>query len=137
MSKASISYPSDRVIRELEGLIGKYGCPKYIRTDNGPEFQSGTYKKWCSDNGIQVVYSEPGKPMQNGYVERFNRTIREDILDAYLFHSVSQFNLIAEEWREEYNRSHPHKSLGHKSPQEYRKRKSPSLGLAPEKDLYC
>ena len=130
LSNGSISYPASRVIRDLENIANQKGYPKYIRTDNGPEFQSGTYKEWCSAKGIQVVYAEPGKPMQNGYVERFNRTFREDILDAYIFHSVNQFNVLANEWREEYNAKHPHKSLGRKSPLEYRKRKPISSGLA-------
>lgn len=137
ISRGSISYPADRVIRELEEIVRQVGCPKYIRTDNGPEFQSGKYKEWCSENGIQVVYAEPGKPMQNGYVERFNRTFREDVLDAYLFNTVAQFNVLANEWRKEYNSKHPHKSLGHKSPTEYRKRKNLSSGLALKKELFC
>lgn len=137
MSKGSISYPAERVIRDLEDIAARDGYPKYIRTDNGPEFQSNAYKEWCLKNDIKAVYAPPGKPMQNGYVERFNRTLREDVLDAYLFYSVDQFNLLAEEWRKEYNRTHPHKSLGRKSPSEYRKRKNPYLGLAPDKELFC
>ncbi|HKK88678.1 MAG TPA: IS3 family transposase [Saprospiraceae bacterium] len=136
MSKCSISYPSERVIRELEMLAEQVGYPKHIRTDNGPEFQSRTYKAWCQSKGIQVVYSEPGKPMQNGYVERFNRTFREDVLDAYLFNSISQVNVIAEKWKEEYNNKHPHKSLGRMSPREYRKRTTFSSASRLKKRSY-
>lgn len=130
LSKGSISYPAQRVIRDLERIGSQIGYPKCIRTDNGPEFQSNTYKDWCTVKGIQTVYAEPGKPMQNGYVERFNRTFREDVLDAYLFYSVQQFNLLANDWRKDYNNTHPHTSLGRKSPLEYRKRKPLSSGLA-------
>ena len=132
LNKGSISYPSERVLRELDQLIESYGKPKYIRTDNGPEFRSGDYAEWMSSKGIKAVYTEPGKPMQNGYVERFNRTFREDILVAYLFSSISQFNVLAEKWMEDYNNTHPHKSLGNKSPREYAQRSYPILGLAPK-----
>lgn len=66
LSEGSLSFPSERVIRELEALIAYYGKPKFIWTDNGPEFISIAYKQWCEDKGITRVYSEPGKPMQNG-----------------------------------------------------------------------
>ena len=95
LSEGSLSFPSERVIRQLEELLVYYGKPKYIRTDNGPEFTSIVYRKWCKDNGIIRVYSEPGKPMQNGYIERFNRTFREDVLDAYLLSSLKQFQIIS------------------------------------------
>lgn len=128
-NKGSISFPSRRVLRELEELIEYYGKPKFIRTDNGPEFRSNEYKKWFERHGIERVYSEPGKPMQNGYIERFNRTFREDVLDAYLFSSISQFQIIADKWCEDYNDNHPHGSLGRKSPREYGKRHHHSLDL--------
>ena len=119
INEGSIAFPSTRVIRSLERAIEEVGKPSYIRTDNGPEFISKEYKGWCKKNGIIPIYSEPGKPMQNGYIERFNRTFREDILDAYIFSSISQFNIIAEKWMTDYNDFHPHKSLGRKSPREF------------------
>ena len=127
----SISYPSSRVIRQLEILKSEYGLPRHIRTDNGPEFISKEYKDWCSKNKVSPVYAAPGKPMQNGYVERFNRTFREDILDAYLFSSTAQYNGIAEDWCDDYNRYHPHDSLGKKSPREFAPRRQLCSGLAP------
>jgi putative transposase len=131
-NEGGVSYPSQRVLRQLELLKSEYGLPKYIRTDNGSEFRSDEYKAWCLKNGVEPVYTEPGKPMQNGYVERFNRTFREDILDAYLFSSVSQYNRIAERWNEDYNWYHPHDSLGKKSPREFASRQSASLaGASP------
>lgn len=119
ISEGSISFPSARVIKELEQLKEDVGLPKYIRTDNGPEFISKEYKQWCQKNNVTPVYAEPGKPMQNGYVERFNRTFREDVLDAYLFSSINQFNIISQKWRDDYNEFHPHDSLGNKSPKEF------------------
>jgi len=132
VSQGSISYPSLGVTRVLEQLGEEIGYPKYLRTDNGPEFISKDYKKWCLKNKITRVYSEPGKPMQNGYVERFNRTFREDILDSYMFSSVSQFNVISEKWKKDYNETHPHKSLKNKSPRDYAQRSHPYLGLSPK-----
>ena len=131
LNRGSISYPSKRVLRELELLIEMYGKPRFIRTDNGPEFRSEDYEQWMEGNDIQPVYTEPGNPMQNGYVERLNRTFREDVLDAYEFDSVSQFNIIAENWQEDYNTNHPHQSLGNMSPREFAQRSHPLLGLAP------
>ena len=84
----SISYPTLHVLRRLQKLKKEAGILSYIRTDNGPEFISKEYINWCEKHHIQRVYSEPSKPMQNGYIERFNRTFREDVLGAYLFRSL-------------------------------------------------
>ena len=132
LSEGSLSFPSERVTRQLEELLEHYGKPKYIRTDNGPEFTSRVYRKWCEDNGIIRVYSEPGKPMQNGYIERFNRTFREDVLDACLLSSLKQFQIISDIWRADYNDNHPHTSLGGKSPKEFGNRNQHTLGLSPK-----
>ena len=116
VAHGSTNYPSVRVIDRLEELKREKGLPKYIRTDNGPEFISYEYKEWCKKNDVIPVYSNPGRPMENGYIERFNRTFREDVLDANYFSSTSQFNIVAERWMDDYNQNHPHKSLGYKSP---------------------
>jgi len=131
LSQGSISFPSARVVRHLEELMEYYGKPKCIRTDNGPEFRSKEYKEWAKKRGITRVYSEPGKPMQNGYVERFNRTFREDILDAYVFSSIAQFQITADKIMEDYNDNHPHQSLGGLSPKAFGNRKHPYGGLSP------
>jgi len=129
LAKGSLSYPSLRVIRELEELIVCYGKPKAIRSDNGPEFISSEYRNWCDNNGIKKLYSSPGKPMENGYVERFNRTFREDVMDAYLFSSINQFNLVSDVAIQDYNCNHPHKSLGRKTPIEFAPRNESSIGV--------
>jgi len=128
LAKGSMSYPSRRVIRELEELINWYGKPKAIRSDNGPEFISLEYRNWCDKNGIKKLYSSPGKPMENGYIERFNRTFREDVMDAYLFSSINQFNLVSDTIVKDYNYNHPHKSLGRNTPVEFAPRDKPSIG---------
>jgi len=129
VNEGGISLPSSRVIRSLNRLIEELGKPKYIRSDNGPEFISREYRDWCEEQGITPLYISPGKPMENGYIERFNRTFREDVLDAYLFTSISQYNLVAEKWREDYNDNHPHQSLQNKSPREYAPRRHHPSGV--------
>jgi len=114
--KTNLSLPAERVTRLLDQVIEIHGAPEYIRCDNGPEFISYHFKDWASQNGIAILFIEPGKPHQNGLIERFNRTFREDVLDAYLFSSFSQLQIICDRWREQYNMQHPHQSLGGISP---------------------
>jgi len=111
-----ISMSSERVTRILDELVELKGKPQGIRTDNGPEFTSVNYITWCETNNIVAKFIQPGKPNQNGYVERFNRTFREDVLDAYIFTSIRQMQMKADLWKEEYNNGHPHGSLGRLSP---------------------
>ena len=112
------SFPGEHVVRVLEQLIELRGKPQQIRTDNGPEFRH-VYEDFCINNGIQPVKIQPGKPSQNGYIERFNRYYREDVLDAHIFENLTQVRTITEEWMEDYNENHPHASLGNKSPKEF------------------
>ena len=109
--EVGISISSERVTRILDWVIELKGKPERIRTDNGPEFTSHHYMLWCEINGIRAKHIQPGKPNQNGYVERFNRTYREDVLDAYLFESISQLQVMSNKWQEDYNYGHPHQSL--------------------------
>ena len=111
-----ISMPSARVIRILEQVIECKGKPERIRTDNGPEFISLEIEEWFKHNTIDHLAIQPGKPNQNGFVERFNRTFREDILDAYIFESYHQLQIISDEWKDKYNNGHPHQSLNGMTP---------------------
>jgi putative transposase len=113
------SLPAERVIRVLEMLISWRGCPSQIRTDNGPELISRRLEQWARDHGIVLAHIQPGKPAQNGYIERFNRTFREDVLDAYLFSSLEEVREITEQWIEEYNLIRPHEALQGLSPYQY------------------
>ena len=114
--KVGISFPADRVIRVLEQVRETKGAPDQIRVDNGPEFISYKLRDYCKSKGIKVNYIQPGKPNQNGYIERFNRTYREDVLDAYIFENLSQVQILSDKWKEEYNYGHPHQSLKRMSP---------------------
>lgn len=116
ITECGISMPSERVTRLLEQIIEQRGKPASIRTDNGPEFTSHHFVDWCKENEIETKYIQPGKPHQNGYIERFNRTFREDVLDAYIFENLRQLRVVSQKWQDEYNYGHPHQSLGGMTP---------------------
>jgi len=113
------SLPSARIIRSLEVVGSERGFPKYIRSDNGPEFISRSFRKFCCSHRIRHRRIEPGKPQQNSYIERFNRSYREDVLDMYAFENLRQARELTSEWLIEYNHDRGHDSLGGKSPIEY------------------
>ena len=114
------SLPTLRLIRCLEMLESTRGLPRMIRVDNGPEFISVQLDEWCRSKKITLVFIQPGKPMQNGYVERCNGNIRRELLNAYLFQTMDEVREKAEEWRYDYNNTRPHASLGYVPPAEYK-----------------
>jgi putative transposase len=105
---ADYSIPGYKVVMVLEDIIRERGRPGQIRVDNGPEFLSFVFTDWCKKKGITIRYIQPGKPMQNGYIERLNRTFREDVLDAYLFETLEQLRILCDEWAYDYNHLKPH-----------------------------
>lgn len=113
------SLPALRVIRVLEKIIRVKGKPKYLRTDNGPEFISFMLRQWCAMNNIIILYIQPGRPMQNAYVERKNGSLRRELLNAYLFDSLREVRIMCEEWRAYYNTERPHKALKYLTPEKY------------------
>ena len=110
------SLPALRVIRVLDQLIAERSKPLAIRTDNGPEFISHKLQQWCEQNNIKLQYIQPGKPMQNAYIERKNGSIRRELLNAYLFYSLTEVRTMSKQWQTDYNTERPHKSLGYLSP---------------------
>ena len=126
------SLPSLRVIRVLERLLKQRGKPSNLRTDNGPEFISHKLEEWCREKQITLQFIQPGKPMQNAYVERKNGSIRRELLNAYLFYSLSEVRIMCEEWRQDYNTERPHKSLGYLSPLRYASRWQKEQQLYPQ-----
>lgn len=119
--EADTSLPTVRLIRALEYLHEFRGLPKMIRVDNGPEFISAKLDDWCKKHKITLVFIQPGKPMQNAYVERCNGSIRRELLNAYVFTSLREVREKAEQWRQDYNCSRPHQALGFVPPAEYPK----------------
>lgn len=110
------SLPAVRVIHVLTSIYFWRGYPKRIRVDNGPEFIAHTLQEWAKAHGIEMDFIEPGKPAQNAYIERFNRTYREDVLDMYLFSSLDEVRDLTEEWMHHYNGERPHMALGGRTP---------------------
>lgn len=116
------SLKSNRVIWILNHLCNRRGKPLRIRMDNGPEFIAEITKNWCKAMGIDATYIQPGKPMQNGFVERFNGSFRRGVLNAHIFESLEQLRSIAEEWQHDYNHYRPHDSLKRLPPVLYAKK---------------
>ncbi len=113
------SLPAERVIRVFDTLAAWRGYPQQIRTDNGPEMLSGRVAGWAETHGVKLAFIQPGKPAQNAYIERFNRTYREEVLDLYLFETLDEVKRITEQWLEEYNAIRPHEALGGLTPYGY------------------
>ena len=114
------SLSAKRVTRVLDRVIDEQGKPVRIRVDNGPEFTSHELTAWAEQNTISIQYTQPGKPMQNGFIERFNRVYREAVLDAYLFFELDEVRQLTKEWMEEYNQRRPHEALNNLTPAEYK-----------------
>ena len=111
-----LSVPSRRVTRALDELVAIHGCPSAIRVDNGPEFTAQSFVDWCTEHGVAIHYIQPGKPDQNAYIERFNRSYRTEVLNAHLFESVAELRALTDSWLRIYNRERPHDSLGRVPP---------------------
>ena len=105
------SIPAERVIRVLDVLLLWRGTPKQTRMDNGPELISQRLVELSHDHHIELAHIHPGKPAHTAYIERFNRTFREEVLDAYLFDDLQQVRAITEHWLQEYNIIRPHDAL--------------------------
>ena len=94
----------------------KYGYPQRIRVDNGPENISRHFQQWAKIQGIEIQYIQPGKPAQNAFIERFNRTYREAVLDRYLFRNIQEIQNITDNWLKHYNEERPHEALNNQTP---------------------
>src|SRR5690554_4007324 len=110
--EADFSLPAERVIRALNQIIEWRGQPDAIRCDNGPEYISELLKNWSEERGIQLEFIQPGKPQQNAYVERYNRTVRYDWLTQFLFDSIEEVQEYATRWLWTYNHERPNMGLG-------------------------
>ena len=107
---------ASRVTRFLDQIAAWRGYPQKIRVDNGPEFISAEFAHWAECHRIDIQYIQPGSPYQNAFVERFNRTYREDVLDLYLFKNLDQVRQITDDWILLYNYERPHDGLEDRTP---------------------
>ena len=110
--EVDFSLPSVRVVRALDQIIQWRGKPAMIRVDNGPEYLSETLVAWASKHKITLSYIQPGKPQQNAYVERYNRTVRNEWLGTQIFHTIEEVQNHATQWLWTYNNDRPNMGIG-------------------------
>ncbi len=110
------SLPARSITQWLDAIARKKGYPKVIRVDNGPENISQYFRRWASLHQIDILYIQPGSPAQNAYIERFNRTYRESVLDAYQFDDLCEVKDHTAKWVYHYNHERPHQALGMQPP---------------------
>jgi putative transposase len=108
-----------RVCRVLDRVTAEQGLPEAIVLDNGPEFRSRALAAWSEEHGVRLEFIQPGKPVQNAYVESFNGRLRDECLNANWFTSLSDARRKIEAWRVDYNQERPHSSLGYLAPREF------------------
>jgi len=113
-----LSLPAERVVRTLDQVIEWRGKPEAIRSDNGPEYIGSTLSNWAKRNGIRLEHIQPGKPQQNAYIERFNRTVRYDWLNHFLFEAINEVQNHATKWLWTYNHERPNMALGGITPKQ-------------------
>jgi transposase InsO family protein len=119
MIDVSRSITSEGVICALQRLFDRHGRPAHLRSDNGPEFIAEALQTYLKDEAVETRYIEPGAPWQNGYVESFNSTFRDEVLDRELFATVLEAQVLSEHFRQKYNTYRPHSALGYQTPAAY------------------
>jgi putative transposase len=119
------SLRSRRVIEVLTQLISIHGAPRYLRSDNGPEFVSRALLEWLAEAGIETALIDPGKPWQNGADESFNGKFRDECLSLEWFRSRAEARVVIENWRRHYNAVRPHSSLAYLTPNEFKQQHQP------------
>ena len=107
---------SHDVLMTLADLFLEYGVPEHIRSDNGPEFVATVIREWLAELGVATLFIEPGSPWENGYIESFNGKLRDELLNAELFYTLKEAQILVANWRRLYNGLRPHSSLGGRPP---------------------
>lgn len=120
--EVDLSLPAERVVRALDRLVESGRKPDVIVLDNGPEFSGRLLDTWAVRNKVQLRFIDPGKPIQNAYIESFNARLRDECLNQHWFVSLQEAQKAIEEWREDYNRNRPHSSLDNQTPEEFARR---------------
>jgi putative transposase len=132
--EAAHNITSDKLVDTLNKVGEVRGAwPRYIRCDNGPEFISRALKTWAQEKGIEIRFIQPGKPTQNGIIERLNGTVRKECLNLNWFYNLEEVNELLGQWYKTYNFDRPHSSLGYKTPVAFENHKK-SLYLKVDTD---
>lgn len=113
--EADSSIPSLRVIRVIELLKEVRGLPKMIRVDNGHELINHKLDMWSKQNNVELAFIQPGEPTQNEFIERFNGSLRRELLNAYVFRTINEVVDKTQAWMVDYNQNGPHKALNYKT----------------------
>ena len=132
--RADRALKSKDVLAWLQKAIGQHGAPKYLRSDNGPEFIARIVQRWLAEQRIKTIYIEPGSPWQNGFVESFHGRFRDECLNREQLWTLTEARVVIEDYRQEYNQRRPHSNLGYQSPANFAQRELPSsvpVGLRP------
>lgn len=114
--KVASSLKSDDVLGILTDLFTSEGLPDYIRSDNGAEFTAGSVRNWLQKLGVKTAYITPGSPWENGFNERFNGSLRDELLNGEVFYTLLEATIMIEKWRRHYNEIRPHSSLKYQPP---------------------
>lgn len=117
--EADFGFSSQRVVHTLENIAAIRGYPETLIADNGPEFCSLALLRWAQERNVRLHHIDPGKPVQNAFIESFNGRLRDECLNEHDFISLDHARSVIEDWRQRYNRDRPHKSLGWRTPEEY------------------
>lgn len=110
---------ADATVTLLDNLARRRGAPVFVRCDNGPELTSAALRDWCRFNSAGICFIDPGSPWQNGYVESFNSRLRDELLSVEILDTLIQAQILAEDWRNDYNWNRPHSALGNQPPAKY------------------
>jgi putative transposase len=113
------SITSEEVVKTLDRLFAERGAPRFIRSDNGPEFIAQAVKRWLAASGVETLYIEPGAPWENAYSETLISRMRDELLDREEFANLNEAKVLAEDYREHYNHHRPHGALGYLTPVEF------------------
>lgn len=136
-TEVDYSLPSERVVRVLDQVAEERGYPRKLRSDNGPEFIAQALATWAEEHDVELIPIEPGKPTQNAYVERYNRTYRGEVLDVYAFSDLEEVRDESTRWLYDYNHDRPHLSLDRMPPAAYRERHEASARVAEPSSRGC
>ena len=117
--ETSFTFPSRSVVAVLDSVAAIYGYPKYLRIDNGTELTSKLMQRWAEEHDVELLFIQPGRPMQNGFIESFNSRVRSEFLNSQWFHTLAEAQLKAHAWIDRYNTTHAHSALDYRTPEEF------------------